>query len=132
MKILVDTNVLISALVFGGKSKLLLVELFKSEHTLYVSSYIDEEFNEKLLEKWSDKAERIYNIYRKMDFIHVDSTNMKLGDLRDKKDIPILSDAIHHGMDVILTGDKDFLEADLEKPLALSVDILYQYLNEKQ
>jgi len=67
-----------------------------------------------------------------MDFIHVDSTNMKLGDLRDKKDIPILSDAIHHGMDVILTGDKDFLEADLEKPLALSVDILYQYLNEKQ
>lgn len=52
MKIMLDTNVLISALVFGGRTGRLLNMLFESEHELYVSEYIDQEFKEKLNEKW--------------------------------------------------------------------------------
>ena len=33
-----------------------------------------------------------------------------MGNLRDVKDVPVLSDALYHKMDMILTGDKDFLE----------------------
>ncbi len=51
MKIMLDTNVLISALVFGGRTGRLLNMLFESEHELYVSEYIDQEFKEKLM-KW--------------------------------------------------------------------------------
>ena len=51
MKIMLDTNVLISALVFGGKTGRLLNMLFGLEHELYVSEYIDQEFKEKLM-KW--------------------------------------------------------------------------------
>lgn len=50
------------------------------------------------------------------------------GDLRDKKDIPVLSDALYHNADIIITGDKDFLEAELEKPLILSINMLEKFL----
>lgn len=48
MKILLDTNILISALVFGGQAGNLLNMLFSTDHELYVSDYIDQEFKEKL------------------------------------------------------------------------------------
>ena len=41
--------------------------------------------------------------------------------IRDAKDQPILNAAIVHGVDMILTGDKDFLCLDLERPRCLSV-----------
>lgn len=38
--------------------------------------------------------------------------------VRDVNDRPILRAAIHAKADVILTGDKDLLEANLKRPLA--------------
>lgn len=67
-----------------------------------------------------------------MDFTFCDSTKEKLGSLRDEKDVPILSDAIYHGMDIILTGDKDFLEANLMHPLVFSPTMLYDFLEQHE
>ena len=39
----------------------------------------------------------------------------------------VLSDALFHNADIILTGDKDFLESDVEKPLIFSPTMLYDY-----
>ncbi|MCC8082120.1 MAG: putative toxin-antitoxin system toxin component, PIN family [Lachnospiraceae bacterium] len=129
MKILLDTNVLISAFVFAGKTGALLSELIGSDHRLYVSEYVDREFKEKLEMKWPDKAERIYALFHKMSFHFCESTDKKLGQLRDCKDIPVLSDAMYHGVDIILTGDKDFLEAGLENPLIYSPTMMFDYLH---
>jgi predicted nucleic acid-binding protein len=51
MKILLDTNVLISAFVFGGKAGQLLEKLFESDFELLVSDYVNKEFHDKLNEK---------------------------------------------------------------------------------
>lgn len=131
MKIMLDTNVLISAFVFGSKAGALLNRLFESEHILYVSEYIDQEFKEKLEDKWPDKAQKIYSLYRRLDICFCKSINERLGSLRDEKDIPVLSDAIYHEIDVILSGDKDFLEAELEKPLIYSPSMMLEYLSTK-
>ena len=128
MKIMLDTNVLISALVFGGKTGRLLSMLFDSEYELFVSDYIDKEFREKLKVKWPDKAETVYSLYRKMNINFCESTSVRQGSLRDEKDIPVLSDALYHKIDLILTGDKDFLEADLDNPTIYSPTMLYDYL----
>jgi len=40
--------------------------------------------------------------------------------MRDAKDQPILNSAIVYNVDMILTGDKDFLSLDLEKPKCLT------------
>lgn len=129
MKIMLDTNVLISAFVFGGKTGNLLIKLLSSGHELLVSEYIDKELKEKLELKWPDKAEKVYELYHEMDFCFYASVNQKLGVLRDEKDIPVLSDALYQGVDIILTGDRDFLEADLEKPLIFSPAMLEEFLN---
>ena len=57
MKIMLDTNVIISALIFGGKAGKLLELLFDSEHELYVSEYVDKEFYEHAIEhsRWLPK-----------------------------------------------------------------------------
>lgn len=128
MRIMLDTNVLISAFVFGGKTGRLLMQLLDSEHELYISEYVDQEFKDKMQMKWPDKAEKIYQLYHTMSFNFCKSTKERLGKLRDAKDIPVLSDAIVETIDLILTGDKDFLEADLENPLVFSPAMLYEYL----
>lgn len=63
MKIMLDTNVLISALVFGGRTKYLLENLVLSEHEIFVSEYVCNEFIEKLKEKWPNKSERLVAIF---------------------------------------------------------------------
>lgn len=40
--------------------------------------------------------------------------------IRDVKDRPILRAAINADVDILLTGDKDFLEADIEKPRTMT------------
>jgi len=131
MKILLDTNVLISALIFGGRTGRLLDKLFELEHELLVTHYVDQEFKDKLEQKWPDKAKNAYNLFHTMDFIFCDSTAQVMGILRDKKDIPVLSDAIYHNVDMILTGDRDFLDEELEKPLVFSPGMLCEYLGIK-
>ena len=40
--------------------------------------------------------------------------------IRDVKDQPILNAAIVFGVDIILTGDKDFLSLDIEHPQCMT------------
>ena len=127
---MLDTNVLISAFVFGGRAGKLLQKLIVSEHELYISDYVDQEFKAKLEQKWPGKAEKVYELFHTMDFHFCKSTNQKLGNLRDIKDIPVLSDALFQKVDVILTGDRDFLEANLEKPLIFSPVMMFEFLEQ--
>jgi predicted nucleic acid-binding protein len=41
--------------------------------------------------------------------------------IRDPKDQPILNAAIVSGIDVILTGDKDFLSLDIDSPKPMTI-----------
>lgn len=132
MRILIDTNVLVSALVFGGKAGVLLNLLFESNHELLVSDYVDAEFKAILEMKWKEKAEKVYSLYHALPFVFCGSSPKQLGTLRDAKDIPVLSDAIFHNADIILSGDKDFIEADFEHPLVVSPSMLYDYLTSQQ
>ena len=102
--------------------------LFESNHKLLVSTYVDSEFKAKLEQKWPAKAAIVYSLYHNLPFVFCESSSTQQGELRDKKDIPILSDAIFHNADIILSGDNDFLEAGLEKPQVLSPSMLYDYL----
>ena len=130
MKIMIDTNILISAIVFNGKVYDLLKDLLVSENEIYVSEYVEQEFKEKIYKKWTAKADIYLERYQAAPFIHCESTSKTLGTLRDKKDVPVLSDAIYHNVDILLTGDKDFLESNIEVPLILSPAMLIKGLEE--
>ena len=66
-----------------------------------------------------------------MDIHFCESTTDVLGELRDVKDIPVLSDARYHNVDLILSGDKDFLEAGLKRPLVFSPAMMLEYLEKR-
>ena len=133
MKVLLDTNVLISAFVFGGVAKELLLKLFSAKASIYVSEYVDAEFLAILHRKWALQADEIYSLFHELDFIFCKSVEVELGVLRDKKDIPVLSDAIHHQIPIIVSGDKDFLEAEIDNPIIISPHDMLEFLkhNEK-
>lgn len=76
----------------------------------------------------SAKADLVYSLYRTLPFIFCESSPKQQGELRDRKDIPVLSDALFHGADIVLSGDKDFLEAELETPQVFSPSMLYDFL----
>ena len=48
--------------------------------------------------------------------------------LRDAKDIPVLNDALYNNVDILLTGDKDFLEFEISKPFICSPSMLSDFL----
>lgn len=131
MKVMLDTNVLVSAFVFGGKVWDVLNILFDTDCKIYVSEYVDAEFKRILNEKWSERADKIYSMYLSTDFVFCSSTSETFGILRDEKDIPVLSDAIYHGIDILLTGDKDFLESNLTAPMIISPQEFLEYLLNK-
>lgn len=120
MRIIVDTNVLISALVFDGRVLRLLEFLCESCYEVLVSEYIDSELRYNLFKKWPDRVEKIYAYCRAMNFIFCPSSPKLTGTLRDPKDIPVLSDALYNNADITLTGDKDFLESEIAHPLIYS------------
>ena len=128
MRVMLDTNILISALVFGGKTRVLLEHLLVSEYEIFISEYVYKEFCDKLRLKWPDKADMLISIFSKMNFNFCKSSEQMLGKVRDKKDIPVLSDAIFNQVDVLLTGDKDFLESDITHPLIFSPSMLAEFL----
>lgn len=132
MRILIDTNVLVSAFVFGGKAGALMNMLFESSHELLVTDYVDAEFKAILEMKWKEKAEKVYSLFHKLLFVFCGSSPKQMGNLRDAKDIPVLSDALFHQADMILSGDKDFIEAEIERPLVFSPSMLYDYLISQQ
>ena len=129
MRIMFDTNFLISAFVFGGKIEKLLDLIYDTGHSVYVTEYVDLEFRRVVNKKFSDRKEKILSDYAEKNFKIYPSTTEILGKVRDEKDIPVLSDAIFHEVDILLTGDKDFLESEIENPLIMSPITLFEYLN---
>lgn len=128
MRVLIDTNILISAFIFQGRPRSLVFRLLEERHEVLVTSYIDSEFYRKLNQKWPQTADVIYSNYKQLPFSFRESTSKRLGSLRDAKDIPVLSDALVYDVDIILTGDRDFLDAGLEYPKVMTVSELWEQL----
>lgn len=51
MKIMLDTNILISALVFGGKVKHVVHFMRNLDFEIYLSSYVEDEFKNTVKKK---------------------------------------------------------------------------------
>jgi len=127
MKIMLDTNILVSAALFpnGIASKAFQKALSQPFEPL-VCDYIVDELRRKFSEKFSDRSavpERF--LAATTSVIHVvavpNEERSEKTSIRDIKDRPILRAAMGAGADFLLTGDKDFLEAHILKPKIISV-----------
>ena len=123
MRIMVDTNVLISLLVFSSKKMNHMMECIFMEHQLVLSSYIVEELKDVVRRKFPDKVGVVDTLLAKMNYEYVytpDTLDEMLFEIRDVKDYPVLYTAILEDVDILVTGDSDFEDVDVEKPEILT------------
>lgn len=110
MKIVLDTNVLIAALIARGVCHELL-EHGVLQHTLITSDFILNEAQEKLVEKFgysSELAEEAIGVLRSGMRV-VSISRLENPVCRDPDDDNILATAVAGNCDCIITGDKDLL-----------------------
>jgi len=123
MRIMLDTNVLISALLFpGAKMDAMMNEIF-THHQLVLSSYVVDELKNVVKRKFPGKEIATNKLLMMMSFEYVYTPakiESGLFDIRDVKDYPVLYTAIIEDVDVLVTGDKDFTNIDIEKPEIMS------------
>jgi uncharacterized protein len=121
VRIAFDTNVLVSAVATRG----LCADLFNlalAEHELIVGESVVLELRRVLREKIRVPARIIdeYEALLRQEAQVVIATTTLVVTVRDPSDVPVLSEALAGGAQVLVTGDRDLLEI----PDKLSLEIL--------
>ena len=119
MKVMLDTNILVSAFVFKSKKMNELIYKLSTEHEIVICSYTIEELKELVDTKFKVTQKDLDEFLKDFPFILVYSPTTvenKLFEIRDKDDYIILHTAIIEDIDVFITGDKDFNDIDIDKP----------------
>lgn len=123
MRIMLDTNVLISMLLFPSEKSNRMMKHITGEHRLVISSFVLDEIMEVINRKFPAQKESMDCLLSKLSFEMVYTPHtMKAGlfEIRDSKDYPVLYTAIIEDVDIFVTGDKDFLDVNIEKPEILT------------
>ena len=114
MRIVIDTNVLISAIFWAGRPKLLLNSVRRGEITFLTSDTLLTELKEVLTSK--DKPFRISpgeadQIINHLKHIaEIVDTSCIVAVCRDEDDNRVLECALDGSAEYIITGDKDLLD----------------------
>jgi len=127
MRILADTNILFSALLFPNSRVAKALLYITDNHTLFLCDQNVSEIREITKRKKPDliPALEVFLAELRYELIPAIYDGQKL--IRDETDQPILNSAVLNEVDVILTGDKDFLSMDIEKPKCMSVAEFMDY-----
>ena len=119
MRIMLDTNVLISAIVFPNARMNSLIYKATIKHKLVLSSYIVDELIIVTKCKFPDKKEDIDLFLSRIPYELIytpDEQNPKLFNIRDANDYPVLYSAVIADVDLFVTGDDDFANVEIKKP----------------
>lgn len=119
MRVMLDTNVIISALLFPSAKMNAMMQCVLMKHRLVLSSYVVDEVKRVVRRKFPQKEAVIDKLLTMLSFEYA-YTPEKVEDglfyIRDIKDYPVLYTAILEDVDVLVTGDRDFADIDIEKP----------------
>ncbi len=132
MKVFIDTNILVSAMLFKKGRAYTAYEKLMKECECYISNTTISELKKVFNSKFKDKMPMlelfIKMTLKKINLINDTSVNYPLENtIRDKKDIYIYRNAKHLNCDAIISGDKDFLE---NTQLDIKVMSINEYLEE--
>lgn len=123
MRIMLDTNTIISMAVFNDdKLKELLIYICDN-HTLVLSSYIVEELEEVVKRKFPNKINSLNKFLYKInfEFTYTPNTIIKEITIKDLKKLPNLNSAILSNIDIFITEDKELDNIIIDKPKIMNV-----------
>ena len=128
MKILIDTNILISAALFPKSVPAqAYMKAVTPPHDAVVCDYSMDEmrrvFNRKFPKRIQDFERFVSQLMFSVEIVTTPPHEERVQEesaIRDVKDRPILRAALVAQVDALLTGDKDFLESGLLHPRILT------------
>ena len=127
MKIMLDTNIIISAALFpNGRAAQAFFKALQSPYQPLVCDYVVDELHRKFRDKFPNRLTELEAfLYNALSFIRLVPTPVEAvsveQSIRDPKDRPILRAALAAHADLFLTGDKDFLESSVSDPRIIFV-----------
>ena len=127
MRVMIDTNIIISVILRPkGRAAQSFFKAICPPYQPLVCDYVVEELRKKIQEKFPDCVKELNDfladILPLIQVVMTPKTRLQGEDtIRDPKDWPILRAALNAHADLLLTGDKDFLEASLSTPRVVSV-----------
>lgn len=119
MRVMLDTNILLSAMLFPGERMNALVHKASVENHLVISSYVLDELFDVIRRKFPRQEGIADKFLQRIPYELVYTPKHPepgLFTIRDPDDYAVLYSAIMEGVDVFVTGDKDFSEVVLERP----------------
>lgn len=129
MRVMIDTNILISALLFPSERMNAIMECIIEKHQLVLSSYVVEELIAVTRRKFPRKVSAMDALLSRLPYELVytpKEPEQGLFEIRDAKDYPVLYTAIIDDVDVFITGDQDFTDIPLERPEILTPALFFE------
>ena len=126
MRVMIDTNILISSILGHGTPFQAYVKAVSYPNQGVICSQIVDEmrriFNRKFPKKIPAMERFLTMALQTLELVQIPETKFEQeSSIRDVKDRTILRAAIAAHVDIILTGDKDFLESSVSDPRIISV-----------
>jgi len=124
MRVMLDTNILISAFVLSSPHLLKMVDEITEHHSIILPTYVVDELKRVTKQKFPEKYDILESFLTKLPYKlaytpeKIDIANYP--NIRDVKDLPVLVSAILEDVDILLTGDIDFAPLNLEQPEILT------------
>lgn len=133
IRIMVDTNILVSAILFPSSKLSTLLWDIMLKHKLVICSYTIDELHEVFERKFSDKVTFLEQFLSELTFELIYTPRVidtgKYPDIRDPKDLPILVSTIFSNVEMFITGDKDFHAGDIDYPRIITPqDYMSEYM----
>ena len=123
MRIMVDTNVIISGLLYPNSPMNSIMTYIMDQHKLLISSYVLTEFKDVIRRKFPSSISETDELLSKMNYELVytpDTMDLEVFSVRDAADYPVLYTAIVENVDILVTGDKDLINVDIKTPIILT------------
>jgi len=119
---MIDTNVLISMIFFPSQQMNELKSKLCNEHSIVLCSHIVDELQTVTERKFPARIKEMDGFFESLPYelVYTPKILDKFPQVRDKKDTPILAAAITTDVDVLITGDGDFSEIEIERPEILT------------
>ena len=120
MRVMPDSNVIISALLFPASLPAKVLLHIARIHDLVLCDHIVAEVRDVVSRKRPDLLGDVDVLLAQLSYELVIAPQEPGKLIQDPKDQPILNAAIIAGVDIVVSGDKHFLKLDLERPRTMS------------
>ena len=123
MRVMLDTNILVSMVFFTNKSFAQVLEYINQEHRLVLSSFVINELVAVAGKKFPAQKDSIDRFLSRLTYEFVYTPHKMQNGLffvRDRDDYPVLYTAIIEDIDILITGDRDLTSVSIEKPEILT------------